>query len=219
MSNVIIVGCGRFGSQLANMLSDSGGNVCVIDKKADAFTNLGSNFNGLTVQGIGFDEETLIKAGIENCDVMAAVTQFDNTNLMCVEVASRLFGVPHVIARLHNSDHERAYMQLGIDYVCGTSLAVEDIFNKIMSGHGFYLDAFGEFEVLRFSLDLSWTGKNSIRVSELEHGHDVRVIAFERQDASMSSIPTAESILYHGDTILLCIRHKRIGSFARYIQD
>ncbi|MFR3092590.1 MAG: potassium channel family protein, partial [Eggerthella lenta] len=102
MSNVIVVGCGRVGSQLANMLSDNGNNVCVIDKNADAFANLGRNFNGSTVQGLGFDEETLVKAGVEDCDVIAAVTQFDNTNLMVAEVGSRLYGVPHVIARLYN---------------------------------------------------------------------------------------------------------------------
>ena len=195
MSNVIVVGCGRVGSQLANMLSDNGNNVCVIDKNVNAFANLGRNFNGSTVQGVGFDEETLVKAGVEDCDVMAAVTQFDNTNLMCAEVGSRLFGVPHVIARLYNPDHERAYMQLGIDYVCG------------------------EFEVLRFSLDLSSTDKRTIRVGELERDHDVRIIAFERSDGSASSIPTRDSILYNGDSVLACVRHELIESFSRYIQD
>mgnify|MGYP003370759259 FL=1 len=110
MRNVIVVGCGRVGSQLANMLSDNGNNVCCVDRNADAFANLGRNFNGSTVQGVGFDEDVLIHAGVEECDVLAAVTQFDNANLMCAEVASRLFGVPHVIARLYNPDHERAYM-------------------------------------------------------------------------------------------------------------
>ena len=130
--------------------------MCVIDKNVNAFANLGRNFNGSTVQGVGFDEETLVKAGVEDCDVMAAVTQFDNTNLMCAEVGSRLFGVPHVIARLYNPDHERAYMQLGIDYVC---------------------------------------------------------------DGSASSIPTRDSILYNGDSVLACVRHELIESFSRYIQD
>lgn len=150
MSNVIVVGCGRVGSQLANMLSDNGSNVCVIDRSADAFANLGRNFNGSTLQGVGFDEDTLVKAGVDDCDVVAAVTQLDNTNLMVAEVASRLFGVPHVIARLYNPDHERAYMQLGIDYVCGTSLVAEDVFSKVVSGHGAHIDTFGEFEVRCF---------------------------------------------------------------------
>ena len=220
MSNVIVVGCGRVGSQLANMLSDNGSNVCVIDKNADAFANLGRNFNGSTVQGVGFDEDVLLRAGVEECDVLAAVTQFDNANLMCAEVANHLFGVPHVISRLYNPDHERAYMQLGIDYVCGTSLVAEDVFSKIVSGHGSHIDTFGEFEVLRFTLDLSSRDNaRTVRVSELERDHEVRIIAFERADGSASSIPTADSLLYAGDSILACVRHDVITQFSRYILD
>lgn len=219
MSNVIVVGCGRVGSQLANMLSDNGNNVCCIDKNPDAFANLGRNFNGSTVQGVGFDEDVLVRAGVEECDVLAAVTQFDNANLMCTEVASRLYGVPHVIARLYNSDHERAYMQLGIDYVCGTSLVAEDIFSKVVAGHGSHVETFGECEVLRFSLDLSSReNKKTVRVSELESDHEIRIIAFERGDGSVSSIPTGESVLYNGDTVLACVRHDLIPYFSRYIQ-
>lgn len=191
-----------------------------IDKNADAFANLGRNFNGSTVQGVGFDEDVLIRAGVEECDVLAAVTQLDNTNLMCAEVANHLFGVPHVISRLYNPDHERAYMQLGIDYVCGTSLVAEDVFSKIVSGHGSHIDTFGEFEVLRFTLDLSSRDNaKTIRVSELERDHEVRIIAFERADGSASSIPTPDSLLYAGDSILACVRHDVIAPFSRYILD
>ena len=201
------------------MLSDNGNNVCCVDRNADAFANLGRNFNGSTVQGVGFDEDVLIHAGVEECDVLAAVTQFDNANLMCAEVASRLFGVPHVIARLYNPDHERAYMQLGIDYTCGTSLVAEDVFSKVVAGHGSHVDTFGECEVLRFSLDLSsCENKRTIRVSELERDHEIRIIAFERGDGSASSIPTSESVLYNGDTVLACVRHDLIASFSRFIQ-
>ena len=216
MSNVIVIGCGRVGSQLANMLSDNGSNVCVVDRSADAFANLGRNFNGSTIQGVGFDEDVLMRAGVEECDVLAAVTQFDNANLMCAEVASRLYDVPHVIARLYNPDHERAYMQLGIDYVCGTSLVAEDVFSKIVSGHGSHIETFGEFEVLRFS----WRdNQKTIRVSEMERDHEVRIVAFERADGSASSIPTGDSILYNGDTVMACVHHDLIGAFSKYIQD
>lgn len=218
MSNIIVVGCGRVGSQLANMLSDNGSNVCVIDKSAEAFANLGRNFNGSTVQGIGFDEDTLVKAGIEDCDVLAAVTQSDTANLMVTEVATHLYGVPHVIVRLYNSDHERAYMQLGIDYVCGTSLVAEEVFGKTVSGHGAHLDTFGEYEVLRFSLNLKHLDRKTIRVSEMERVHDIRIVAFERADGSASSIPTGDSVLYHGDTVLACVRHELIDQFSMYIQ-
>ena len=218
MRNVIVVGCGRVGSRLAGMLSDAGANVSVVDRRADAFNNLGRNFNGATVQGIGYDEDTLVKAGIEDCDVVAAVTQSDNANLMVTEVASRLYGVPHVIARLYNHDHERAYMQLGIDYVCGTTLVAEEVFSKAVSGHGSHLDTFGDYEVLRFSIDLSSTERGAIRVNELERDHDIRIIVFERKDGSASSIPTGDSTLYHGDTVLACVHHNLVDEFSKYIQ-
>lgn len=218
MSNVIVVGCGRVGSQIAEMLSDSGNNVCCIDRSLDAFSNLGRNFNGSTVQGVGFDEETLIRAGVEECDVLAAVTQHDNTNLMCAEVANRLFDVPHVIARLYDPGRERAYMQLGIDYVCGTSLVAEDIFSKVVSGFGSHVTSFGECEVLEFALKLDEDKRSSIRVSELERDHMVRIIAFERLDNGASSIPDADSQLYNGDTVLAAVRHDYIAQFSKYMQ-
>ena len=218
MSNIIVVGCGRVGSQLASLLSESGHNVCVIDKNAAAFRNLSRSFDGLTVQGVGFDEEVLRKAGADECDVLAAVTQFDNANLMTAEVAGRLCDIPHVIARLYNPDHERAYMQLGIDYVCGTSLVAEEIFSKVISGHGSHMDTFGDFEVLRFSLDLRWMNKTSIHVSDIERDHDIRIVAFERADGSASSIPAKGSVLYQGDTVMACVRHELIDKFSRFIQ-
>ena len=219
MANIIVVGCGRVGSQLATLLSDNGNNVCVIDNDEESFENLGRNFNGSTVAGVGFDTDVLERAGVEEADVVAATTQYDNTNLMITEVASRLYHVPQVIARLSNPDHERAYMQLGIDYVCGTSLQAEEIFSKIVSGHGSHVATFGEYEVLQFSLNLSVLKKKTIRVSELERDHDIRIIAFERADGSASSIPTRDSLLYHGDSVLACVRHELIQSFSRFIQD
>jgi len=219
MANVIVVGCGRVGSQLAGMLSDDGHNVCVIDRNPQAFHNLGSDFNGSTLAGHGFDEDTLIQAGIEEADALIAVTQLDNTNMMAVEVADKLFGVPHVIARMSNPDHERAYMQLGIDYVCDTSLIAEELMAKLMSGHGNHIDALGEYEILRFSLNLQGIGKRSIRVHELEREHDVRLIAFERADGSSSSIPSSDSVLYHGDTVIACVRDSLLPVFSQFIQD
>jgi trk system potassium uptake protein TrkA len=219
MANIIVVGCGRVGSQLATLLSANEANVCVVDVKAEAFSNLGRNFNGATLQGVGFDEDVLIQAGIRECDVVAAVTQSDNTNLMVVEVARRIFKVPHVVARLYNPNRERAYMQLGLDYVCGASLVAEEIFSKIMSGRGYHLDTFGDFEIMRFSLNIPDPEERAIRVADLERSHEVRIVAFERRDGSGSSIPSRDSVLYRGDSVLACVRHSHLPEFVKYIQD
>lgn len=219
MSNIIIVGCGRVGSRLALMLSEHDNNVCVIDRNPRAFAKLGRDFNGSTFPGVGYDEEVLVKAGIEECDFVAAVTQSDNANLMVVEIARRLYDVPQAVARLYDSSHERTYMQLGIDYVCGTTLVAEEIFSKAASGIGDHIAMFGDFEVLRFALDLSRSGQTSIKVSDLESRHNIRVCAFERADGHVSSIPSSSSILYQGDAVLAVVAHSKVSDIAKYAQD
>ena len=71
---VIIVGCGRVGSELAKLLSNENHNVVVIDQKREAFERLGSTFNGLTMAGNGFDLQLLKRVGIEKADAFCAVT-------------------------------------------------------------------------------------------------------------------------------------------------
>ena len=217
MSNIIVVGCGRVGSRLALMLSNYENNVCVIDRDPRAFASLGRDFNGATFAGVGYDEDVLMKAGIDECDFLAAVTQSDNVNLMVVEIARRLYDVPHAVARLYNTGHERAYLQLGIDYVCGTALVAEEIFSKISSGLGDHITTLGDCEVVQFALDLSQTRSDYIKVSDLESRHKIRVCAFERADGEISSIPTPSSVLYHGDTVLVALRHGMIPEIAKCI--
>lgn len=219
MSNIIVVGCGRVGSRLALMLSNYENNVCVIDRDPRAFASLGRDFNGATFAGVGYDEDVLMKAGIDECDFLAAVTQSDNVNLMVVEIARRLYEVPHAVARLYNTGHERAYLQLGIDYVCGTALVAEEIFSKISSGLGDHITTLGDCEVVQFALDLSQTRSDYIKVSDLESRHKIRVCAFERADGEISSIPTPSSVLYHGDTVLVALRHGMIPEIAKYMQN
>jgi trk system potassium uptake protein TrkA len=215
--NIIIVGCGRVGSQLAMLFSERRDDVAVIDADADAFASLGRSFEGRTIVGIGFDERVLLTAGVEECDVLVAATDIDNTNLMISEVGRRLFGVPHVLARLYNPDRESAYMQLGIDYACGTTLVAEEMYSKIVAGHGSHVDTFGDFEVLRFSLDLSTEGAESIKAGELERNHEIRIIAFQRKDTGQSSIPAHDSVLHAGDIVLACVRVDLIDRFKHYM--
>lgn len=217
-SNIIVVGCGRVGSQLASMLSENKHNVCVIDKDPASFSSLGRFFNGSVVQGVGFDEDTLIRAGVETADCVCAVTQRDNANLMVAEVAKRLFHVPHVICRLYNPSHERAYEQLGLDYVCGTTLVAEDMFVKVSSGRGSRIGTFGDFEIMKFSIDLRSNNLETVPVSQLEKAHDIKIVAFSRADGRLSSVPSGKSVLHHGDSVLVCVRHSEISHFDRWIQ-
>ena len=134
MSNIIVIGAGRVGSSVANELSVEGHNICCIDKDPTTFANLGSDFNGTVVRGLGFDAETLERAGVKDCDILIACTQSDNANLMACEVAKRLYGVKRVIARLYNPTRLEVYEELGIENICGTRLTADSIIEKVCTG-------------------------------------------------------------------------------------
>ena len=215
--DIIIVGCGRVGSQMAVLLSQGDNNVVVIDSDRSKFDNLGPNFAGSKLEGVGFDEDILIEAGIEEADVLCAVTDQDNSNLMIAEVGRKIFEVPYVLTRLYNPDRANAYLQLGLDYVCGTTLVADEMYSKIMAARGKFIEAVGEYDLMRFALDLSSTEGNSILVADLERDHEIKIVAFERKSDSLSSIPTRESVLYEGDTVVACIKDDLLEEFSIYM--
>ncbi|MCL4553708.1 MAG: TrkA family potassium uptake protein [Actinobacteria bacterium] len=212
--NVIVVGCGRVGSQLGTLLSVEGHNVVLIDKDPESFNRLGGGFNGVTIKGYGFDEEILEEAGIRNCDAFAAVTNLDNTNLMAAEVARKIFGVPHVVARLYNPVRERTYMQLGMDYVCGTTLVAETLLDKIMAGHGHHITNLGDVEVINFKASSKLDG---LTVSAVEIKHQFRIAAVARGD--VMSIPGPDMALRAGDVVLASIKEEAFHKVSDYMED
>lgn len=215
--NIIVVGCGRVGSQLATLFSRGENNVVVIDTNPDKFMDLGSSFEGSTIVGMGYDEDVLEEAGIAECDVLCVVTDQDNSNLMTAEVGRKLFEVPYVLTRLYNPDRANAYLQLGLDYVCGTSLVAEEMYSKVMADRGNFVEALGDYSLMRFALDLSSHDGDSITVGEIAREHEISIVVFERKDDGSSSIPTNESILYEGDTIIACVRGDLLEEFSVYM--
>lgn len=129
--DILIVGCGRVGSELARLLADTGHNVVVIDKDANSFKRLGSDFNGLTITGDGFDVDLLKEAGIEHADAFCTVTDNDNANIMSGQVAKKIFHIPKVITRINDPQYAHVYKELGIEIISSTSLLAATIRNKI----------------------------------------------------------------------------------------
>ncbi len=211
--NAIVVGCGRVGSQLATMLSVEGHNVTVIDRDEDAFRRLGSTFNGVTVKGLGFDEDVLIEAGIREADVFAAVTDLDNTNLMAAEVARKIFSVRHVVARLYNPQRERTYQQLDMDYVCGTTLVAEKLLEKIEAGHGHHVQIIGDVEVIEFK---AGPGVANKRVRDIEIEHQFRVAVLSR--GNVTFIPQPDTMLQPGDVVVGAVKEEGFSRIERYME-
>ncbi len=122
---VVIVGCGRLGSILANQLSREGHRVVVVDKSEAAFSKLAAEaFSGFRVEGDASQPEVLRRAKTERADLVIAATSEDNLNLMVSLVARKVLGVEHVMARVFDPRREGIYREFGLETVCPTSIAV-----------------------------------------------------------------------------------------------
>jgi len=129
---IIIIGCGRLGANLANTLSDNGGNVLIIDKNKESFRKLSPSFGGISLTGDATDLDVLQEAQFGKADVVVAVTNNDNVNIMAAQIAREQFQIQRVIARLYDPDREFVYREFGIDTICPAILSAKEI-NKILS--------------------------------------------------------------------------------------
>jgi trk system potassium uptake protein TrkA len=117
---IVIVGCGRVGALVADALSRAGNKVTVVDSNRQAFDRLGSDFTGDMVLGNGIDEDVLRRAGIEEADGFASLTNGDNRNIMAAQIAKEIFKVPRVITRIYDPIREDVFRELGLNTVSPT---------------------------------------------------------------------------------------------------
>jgi trk system potassium uptake protein TrkA len=129
----IIAGCGRVGSTAARQLVSEGHDVVVIDEDPGSFRLLGEDFPGRRIVGAAIGWDTLIDAGVEGADAFAAVTDGDNTNIVCALIAARAFEVPCSVARVYDPNRARAFARLGIRTFCPTREAGALLLDELRS--------------------------------------------------------------------------------------
>ncbi|MGI5835843.1 MAG: NAD-binding protein [Chloroflexota bacterium] len=129
---IIIMGCGRVGSRLANLLDSEGHDVTVVDLKARSFRRLRDGFKGRTVLGTGIDEDVLKEAGADDADVFVATTEGDNRNIMAAQVAQKVFDVPMVVARTYDVGRSEVFEKLGIKTYCPTLVGAQILHEMIL---------------------------------------------------------------------------------------
>ena len=200
--NVMIIGCGRVGSQLAILLSQEGHNVTIIDKNPDAFKRLGGAFNGIAATGNGFDEKLLKELKIEKQDAFVSVTSGDNTNLMASQIAKKIFKVPRVIARVYDPRRADIYRKLGLDIISGTVLVAAMIRDKIIENRfTSYLVETGELGVIEIIADDHLKGK---KASDLNMADEFLVVVIERKKKVI--IPQPDTRLEKDDKVMGVVR-------------
>jgi trk system potassium uptake protein TrkA len=128
---VMIIGCGRVGSVLANRLDEGGHQVVVLDRNQHAFRRLSEKFSGERIVGNGLMDEFVRPTLGKKTDILFAMTEKDNVNLMIAQRVKRNFQLDRVVAVVHDSILAGLYKELGLETVCPTDLVIKDLLQKI----------------------------------------------------------------------------------------
>ncbi len=213
---VVITGCGRVGREVALALSAAGDDVSVVDDNEEAFELLGKSFDGTFHLGRAYDVDVLREAGAGEADVVLAVTDSDNANLMTVQVAERVFGAPKAIALLADPAREEAYRALDVAFVAGARLVAQVLVERVHEpDFAFHLSfPTGEVQVVEMELGAA---AEEITVSRLEIEGLLRVAAVQRDGRVF--IPADEEHLRSGDLVVASVRRGVAGRIAKYLAE
>lgn len=131
---LVILGCGRVGAALAQLMTSEGHTSTIIDQSSDAFDRLGPGFpKGRTVVGDGTDEDVLRRAGIETADAFVAVTNGDNRNILAAQIAQRTFRVKRVMCRIYDPIRQETYKNMGLDSICPTIVGAKLFHDSLLN--------------------------------------------------------------------------------------
>jgi len=199
---MIIIGCGRIGSDLAQNLSRQGHTITVVDHDPAAFERLGPAFKGRTVAGVEFDRDVLLQAGIERADGLAAVTASDEINIVAARLASQVFRVPRVIARLYDPRKAEIYRRLGLQTISPVAWSTHRIaellcysqLETVISLGG------GGVDIVETEVPPLLVGHT---VKELTVAGEIVVVAITRGDNTF--LPTLGAVFQEGDRVNLVV--------------
>lgn len=201
--HIVILGCGRVGSLLADRLDEAGHSVAIVDQDSRAFRRLRAQFSGETVTGVGFDRETLERAGIERAHAFAAVSSGDNTNILAARVARETYGVENVVARIYDPRRAQVYQRLGIPTVATVSWTAEQITRGLLPQGAYeeYRDPSDHIVLSEVAIHASWFGHP---VADLESMSSARVAFITRLGNGV--LPEDGMVLQDGDLVHMLTR-------------
>jgi trk system potassium uptake protein TrkA len=199
---MMVVGCGRMGAELAQLLLQRGHTVTVIDSDSQAFARLKPHAKLKTVTGIAFDRDTLMKADIEHTDALAAVTSSDEANVVTARLASQIFFVPRVVARVYDPRKAEIYRRLGLQTISPLHWGIQRTAELLCYSE---LDAVlslgaGEVEIIEAYAPHLLAGRT---VREVTAPNEVQVTAITR--GGRTFIPTLGTEFQEGDLLHLAV--------------
>ena len=220
--DIIIVGCGKVGYTLAELLSSEDHNLVVIDEKPERVSRITDSLDAMGIVGNGIDHKTLLDAGIETADLLIAMTGDDEKNLLCCVIAKKS-GRCQTIARvrnpIYNAESEFLKKELGISVIINPDqTAALEIAKVFQFPSALRVDTFakGRVELLHFKI-----GKDSpllgMKLYNMNQTLKTNVLASTCMRGDEVIIPNGNFEFKENDIITIASTRKNAIDFFRKI--
>lgn len=207
---VIIMGLGRVGISLANLLIDDGYDLTLIDDNESLCTEAAAELDALVIHGNGTNSKLLEETNIEDADFFIAATGNDEANLLsCILV--RKYDVPNIIARVSNPDHEEAFKAVGIDNVISPEITAAEFLEKLVTRPNVAdLVSIGEGDAEIYDMTITNDKIIGKRIDQVSPTKDFIIIATYQSGRLV--IPQEDSIIARGEKVSVLVKR---GSFSK----
>lgn len=219
---IIIVGDGKVGSILTSQLSKEGHEVVVIDKRSNVLKNAENREDVLTIVGNGADLNVLKEAGAGSSDLIIAVTNADEVNILCCLVAKKL-GCKHTIARVRNPEYSSQLVfmrdELGLSMSINPELAAaREIKRLVAYPSALKVESFlsGRIELIEIKL----TEGNPLigtPLSQIHAKYKAKVLVCAIKRGGEILIPKGDVVLQEKDKITITGSMSDMTAFFRKI--
>lgn len=206
---VVIVGAGRVGMDLIELLLPEAYDISVIEVDRNRADELSEKFDILVIQGDATDLDILRDAHIESANIFVAVTGDDNTNLVSCQLAKKVFKTRKIIARVNNPKNENIFSQLGITNTVSTTRAsAMFIKNEISDIKTVLSVAGGKAHVLEVNVtEESSVARKKLMEAKLPSGCTVVTIL---RAGEGNIIPDGKTVFERGDVVTLFVHKDRL---------
>ena len=223
---IVILGAGQVGSSVAESLVSEQNDITVVDLEPQRLRTLQERLDLRTVLGNGAHPSVLVEAGIEDADLLVAVTQSDETNLVACRIAARMFNVPRRIARVRATDYLANERVLGEDgFDVDLSICPEQVLTE-------YIVKLVEFPEALQVLDFAGGKVSLVAVRAYSGGPlvghplkdlrrhmpriDTRIVAIFRGDRSI--VPDGDTVIEAGDEVFCLAASGHIREVMRELR-
>ena len=219
---IVIVGGGKVGTALVRSLSQEDNNICIVDVKPEVVRQLATEYDVMGMVGNGSSYSVLKEAGIETADLLIAVTEHDELNLLCCVIAKKASKC-QTIARVRNPvySQEKRFLQreLGLSMIINPEqTAAAEIASLLGFPSALGIDSFagGKVEMIRFKIPAeSKLDGMTLQAVNAKIDSPFLICAVDRD--GQVSIPRGDFILRSGDSVSMVTSRKSAKNFFEKI--